>query len=268
MDEDYTTITIRLSQEELLFILRRTILDAPSLPGLGANPLGEIDTTTENLLLDAAGRALVARGILALDADSVPQIDSGILSIISVCVYPQQMVSLIYQSEQVQQRYYYRVPELAVEHTFPYPGLHDFTVSTESDMGESVVRTLLSNITAGSSPTPTYEVAQQILPSPQDTDDLEHGRETLDLLIAQGVARDHAEDLVRTFVAPKFRLTVQIVYQPPPETKQEIITLLAADDLWIVRAENPNAPLVKIRGASLEHVQQIFEQIYTQLLQR
>ena len=267
MDDNRPTTTIRLSQEELLFILKRTIIDAPSLPGLGENPLGEIDSATENLLLDAAGRALIARDFVVLDENNIPQIDSGVLSAISICTYPQQMVSLIYQNKEglIQQHYFYRVPELAVKHTFPYSGLHDFEISAISDMGESIVQTLLNNAIVDSFSTPIYEIDQQILPAPQDVNILGHDQEIQDLLTAKGVARSHAEDLVRTFVAPRLRFTTQIVYQPPPEAKQEVLTLLAADNLWMVRAENPNASLVKVCGLSLEYAHQIFSQIYAQL---
>ncbi len=267
MSDERTTATVHLSQEELVFILRRTIINTPNIPGLGILPLGETDPETENLLLDAAGRALIAREFITLDENNMPQIDPGVLAAVSVCAHPQQMVSMIYQNgqETAQQYYFYRVPELAVTHTLPSSGLHNFEISATSDMGSSLLQTLLDNVPKDSPTTSTYEIDQQILAQAQETSTSEHGQEAQEIFIATGIAPNQAKDFAETLASPQTRLMIQIIYQPPPDAKQEILTLLANDNLWLIRAEHPNAPQVNVTRLSFEHIQQVCDQIYLQL---
>ncbi|HNT75745.1 MAG TPA: hypothetical protein PKH77_12085 [Anaerolineae bacterium] len=251
MNSHSDTVTYRLSQEELLLILRG--LGAERLTGLGDSPLGPVDKDTEMRLLDAAGRALFARGLIAADEKGHLGLDRGMSAAVSACVYPAQMVSVAHRraNGDIEQRYFYRVPELAVAHSFPMNGIHDLELGVTSDMGSAIVRELLMGLPENERSTPPYPLKQAALAQAHKLADQGDGDAVTESLTSAGIAADHARWLAGALAAPALRLVIQLIYRLSPTLEQKVFTLIGnGAGCWLVEADQLEANEVVVQGLS------------------
>lgn len=251
MNSHSDTVTYRLSQEELLLILRG--LGAERLTGIGDSPLGPVDKDTEMRLLDAAGRALFARGLIAVDEKGHLGLDRGVSAAVSACVYPAQMVSVAHRRTNgaIEQRYFYRVPELAVAHSFPMNGIHDLELGVTSDMGSTIVRELLMGLPENELSTPPYPLKQAALAQAHKLADQGEGDAVTESLTSAGIAAEHARRLANALVAPVLRLVIQLIYRLSPTVEQKVLTLIGNDaGCWLVAADQLEADEVVVQGLS------------------
>lgn len=95
---EQTTINgVNLSQEELLAAL--LIADLPAIPGfddLESRVFGELPKAHRPMLLAAAERSLIARGLL-LAADETPSLDTNTLALLAICARPERTWMLVHQ---------------------------------------------------------------------------------------------------------------------------------------------------------------------------
>jgi len=139
------TQRIVLSREELLFVLRQ--LNAETLPGLEADPLGTLTPAGERLAQSVAEQALRARGLVRHD-DADPaaiHIHRTLLTLIGGCLHAQQAIFL-YAHRRGQQsplRYFghLRGDEVVV-HTHPERALHQFTLLPNRDALFTEIQTI------------------------------------------------------------------------------------------------------------------------------
>ena len=81
---------IFLSREELLFVLN--VLETGFIPGLDADPLGDLTLAEQSLALTFAERALRARGLAQLQADGVVRVHQTLLQAVGACAYSQNAI--------------------------------------------------------------------------------------------------------------------------------------------------------------------------------
>jgi hypothetical protein len=260
-------VTIRLSQEELLFVLRT--INVPSLPGMGEHPFGQSNEETIDALLSAAGRALMARNLLAIGTDNTLQIDQGIYAAATMCAHPEQMVALLirHDSQVAQQHYYYRVPQLAVTHTISQPGLHDLTMATTSDMGQSLAYDVLQALPTGSDMSYNALISQEMLTTIQH---LAHQDASTALLHLQeaGIAAEPARALIAVLAAPRIRLSLQFIARLQPTVEQNVLTVLADDTrCWIIHADSLHAAKVSVQSLPAAKVVQVVQSNFTPFAQ-
>lgn len=117
--------TLTLSQEELYFLL--VLLKSRRIPGMEG--IFDVDATERERtnLLDAARRALVARGLLTLQVDGRATMDEFTLAVIGTCVRP--IFSVMMENTALDRSngiFWHGIRGLIVEHTLPQQGIHRF----------------------------------------------------------------------------------------------------------------------------------------------
>jgi hypothetical protein len=260
-------VTVRLSQEELLFVLRT--INIPSLPGIGEQPFGQANDETITALLNAAGRALMARNMLAMGADDTLHIDQGVYAAATICAHPDQMVALLdrRRGQATQQHYFYRVPQLAVTHTIAQAGLHDITMATTSDMGQSLANEILQALPAGANMHYTARLTRDALAAIQQAAHEDAGT-ALWHAHAAGIEAAPARVLVAALAAPHIRLSLQFVPRVQPTVEQHILTVVADDTTcWMIYAGSLQAEQVTIQSLPAAKVLQVVQSNFIPFMQ-
>lgn len=252
-------VAFMLSQEELVFLLR--LINTHTLPGLGTEPLGALPPETEKLLLDAAARALLARQLAQVDAEHQLQADPAVLSALTVCAQPNQNLNLVLQNGHgAEQRFFYRVPELAVSHAILGYGLHQFTLATNSDFGRERVNELLSTLPP-SGPDGPYTLPQPVLAQAQSA--AAQGPAAAEAALASAnLPPAAAQSFAQALAQPIARLALQFVYQTNPPNQQVLTLLASAQDNWLLTAADFGQPTLTLERLSSTQVSERVDKAY------
>ena len=119
-------LKVRLSREELLFLL--FTLKTDFIPGLDADPVGELSQEQKNLGLVYAERALRARDLVAVNENGALVVREALLLMIGTCAYSPMMITLHHFStyDVPKQMFWHIRNGVTVAHTRPDAPLHDF----------------------------------------------------------------------------------------------------------------------------------------------
>lgn len=116
---------LTVSQEELYFLL--VLLKARRIPGMEGIFEPDASERERTNLLDAARRALVARGLVTLQVDGRATMDEFTLAVIGTCVKP--LFSVMMENTALDRSsgvFWHGIQGLIVEHTIPQQGIHRF----------------------------------------------------------------------------------------------------------------------------------------------
>ncbi len=133
-DNAVEPVNIMLSRDELLLVLG--LINAEYIPGLDADPLGELSTDQLVLALTVAGRGLRARGLARVRETGELAVHAALLAAVSACAYSQNAVFVYHwpAKSETPTRYFGHLREGAfVAHTRPEDVLHLFTVLPSKD---------------------------------------------------------------------------------------------------------------------------------------
>jgi hypothetical protein len=138
-ENGFEPINVLLSREELIFVL--DLLQTSSIPGLDADPLGDLDAQQRALAMIWAGRALRARGLAQLNESGELAVHHALLTAVGVCAYSNNAIFIFHWPEAGPEprRYFGHVRgEDIASHTRPADVLHQFTLlpSREQLMGQ------------------------------------------------------------------------------------------------------------------------------------
>jgi hypothetical protein len=186
-------------------------------------------------LLAAAERALVARGLVIIDGNAT-RLDPALHAAVSICAHPDQMVALIDRraGSPARRRYFYRVPELTVAHTFPHAGLHDLQIAAGSDMGAAALDELLYELPDYAMTTPRYILQQTQFGELQRQ--AEEG--TAEPLASAELPTEHALSLHDALARPRMRVLLQLAYRAAPAAEQYALALIAGEQAcWLIQTD-------------------------------
>lgn len=128
-ENGFEPINILLSREELIFIL--DLLQANSIPGLDADPLGDLNAQQRTMAMIWAERALRARELGRLDENGEVVLHHALLTAVGVCAYSSQAIFIFHWPEATAEprRYFghIRGDDIA-GHTRPDDVLHQFSL--------------------------------------------------------------------------------------------------------------------------------------------
>lgn len=128
-ENGFEPINILLSREELIFVL--DLLQADSIPGLDADPLGELTAQQRAMSMVWAGRALRARGLGQLNEDGELVLHRALLTAVGVCAYSSNAIFIFHWPEAGAEpgRYFGHIRgEDIASHTRPADILHQFSL--------------------------------------------------------------------------------------------------------------------------------------------
>lgn len=123
-------LNILLSRDELLLVLSQ--METGYIPGLDADPLGELTDEQQSLALTVAGRGLMARELAGLTEDGQLVLHTALLTAVGVCAYSQNAI-FAYRwpaGSDTPVRYFGHIRgDVAVAHTRPQDVLHLFSLT-------------------------------------------------------------------------------------------------------------------------------------------
>lgn len=246
----------RLSQEEVLYLLRS--LGLPDLPGMGAQPWGHIPQDSALLVMETAGRGLVARGLVQVGEAQI-FIDEALNQVLTASAYPLQMVVLTYsQDSAAVNRNYYRGKDYDIEHHLPYPWIHDFKTLSISDMGLGLVQKLVKEAKTGQA-SPVFLIHQAKLDEIRQAaaSDVEFAAGHL---TESGLPEALAGRFASALTAPQVKLLVQAVYQVREEVLQNVFTILSeASSSWLVSAGKAGDEQVQVMALDRPRLKKVIQ---------
>jgi hypothetical protein len=128
-ENGFEPINILLSREELIFVL--DLLQATSIPGLDADPLGDLTAQQRAMAMVWAGRALRARELGQLNENGELVLHRSLLTAVGVCAYSSNAIFIFHWPEAGAEpsRYFghIRGDDIA-SHTRPADILHQFSL--------------------------------------------------------------------------------------------------------------------------------------------
>lgn len=209
---------LTLSQEELYFLL--VLLKARRIPGMEGIFDEDASERERTNLLDAARRALVARGLVTLAVDGRATMDDFALAVIGTCVRP--LYSVMMENTALDRSsgvFWHAIQGLIVEHTIPQQGIHRFrALPADTD----VARRLL-----GAAEVKPQEAGAALEETTVMQDAFDHARKASrdagdekaasDALVQSGMARQAAEKLAGILTEAETSTTVAFARHSYPD---------------------------------------------------
>ena len=128
-ENGFEPINVLLSREELIFVL--DLLQADSIPGLDADPLGDLNAQQRAMAMVWAERALRARELGQLNEAGELILHQALLTAVGVCAYSNNAIFIFHWPEAgAEPRRFFghiRGQDIA-SHTRPVDVLHQFTL--------------------------------------------------------------------------------------------------------------------------------------------
>lgn len=237
---------IFFSQEELLYLLRA--LNLPDLPGMGMQPWGHIPQEQVLLVMETAGRGLVARGI-ARFGNMQMEIDDDTATLLDACAYPRQMLTLTYDHNGTAiHQNFFRGKQFDIAHTLPYPWVHFFEVKKKkkTDMGLGLLQSLVENVPDNEKTSAVFLLQQSLLDEIRNLT-VHDSASAIQQLIGAGLTEPLAQKFTNTLRAPKVKILLQAVYDFGEKVRQNVFSILADDDsCWLVSAGEPGNETVQV----------------------
>jgi hypothetical protein len=234
-------INILLSREELLYVLN--ILQAETIPGLDADPLGQMDGAQYQLALVVAERALRARELAISHNGSGMVVHNALLTAVGVCAYAQNSI------------FVYHWPSLnrpplrlfghirgndIVTHARPDDVLHRFSILPQRDL---LIETIFNACDYADTPAnDAYEIqmGSNTFVTMRELAAEQKVAEAVETLLAHNLPVEPAQALVNTMAGDARVSVLQTIKQVGNERveKRDFTILQNAGKTWLVIPEN------------------------------
>ncbi len=251
--------SVLFSQEELLYLLRT--LHLPDLPGMGDRPWGHIPQEQVLLVMETVGRGLVARQSIEF-GDFGMKVKDDIISILKTCAGPHQMMVMSYsQGDETKSRNFFRGDAFDIEHDLPHPWVHRFQITDRSDMGLSLLQSLVKNASDGQS-SAVFEISQTELDEIRQEAASNPQKAAL-ALQSKGLTASEAGRLVDAFARPTLKVLAMAFWQLNPEAQGAVFSLLADNEsTWLVRVGSPGEPIAQVMQVSRQKLHEFILPIF------
>lgn len=215
---------LTVSQEELYFLL--VLLKARRIPGMEGIFEPDASERERTNLLDAARRALVARGLISLQVDGRATMDEFALAVIGTCVRP--VYSILMENTALDRSsgvFWHAIQSLIVEHSLPQEGIHRFrALPADTDLVHRMMGASEAKLHEESGPVQesvlmqaTFDKARQVC---RDEGDETAGRE---VLAQGGLPGPAAEKLAAVLASAENSTTVAFVRHAYPDGEEELL---------------------------------------------
>lgn len=247
------TATFTLSQEEVYYLLSQ--VRARGLLGVDSAPLAAFDAEQRRAVLDAAARALYARGMIVRGDDGQPLLDAAVRAAVHAAAFAPISLSVIARQlgeSQLESYILHHADPIWVEHTQPAPGLHQFVLAPASP----AVRARLEAMLAVADQTPPPANAFVIDQAELKQIEAAAGAEAQALqaaIVAAGADQATAQLFAELLVGPRDSAIMQAIDRRGHEEQTRTVTFLQNQHgYWILEAVDPTH--VNCRPASADDV--------------
>lgn len=248
------TAIFTLSREEVYALLNR--LRARGMLGVDPAPLAAFDGDQRQAVLDAAERALLARGILTLDAQGNYGIDAAVRAAIHAAAFARRTLALITRraGEMRQSSYLvYHAEPIWVEHVQPLPGLHEFTLTAGCPAIQSRFEQLLNIADQPAPPAEVIHLTQAELDALQAA--VTAGSDDLPTLVsAAGADAATAGIFAELLSGPRDSAIVQATVHAEDGGEEQTTTITILHNhhgFWLMQAPTPTELICRPADAAL-----------------
>lgn len=257
-DNTIELVNFTLSREELLFTLN--LLEAPFIPGLDPDPLGEFTPEQRALALTVAGRALRARELVHVHNGGEWVLHNALLAAVGSCAYAQSVAAVVHWTAQADTptRFFGHLRDNAVViHTRPADVLHRFALlpSKEQLLTQTLAFCHYENGVSG----PDFELSVSGAVFAQVRELATAGETTraVELLVAQAVASDAATALVNTLAgSPQISVLQTLKGQGDGSVQKQDLTLLQNGQMaWLIIASADETASLRIKTTTKDELQ-------------
>ena len=225
-------VSFILTSEELFYGLRVSQLS--NISGLGVAPFEGIEEDVLEKIMELAFRVLIARQLLIPEKDKGFRLDKILNATLSVCAEPERMVVLMFGEDQEPGKtiYFYSASELDVKHDVLFPGMHQFQIDTDVDLGKDMILDVINKQPEGLAKAKftnsTYTVNNKEFETAREkaTGSVEAAGSAL---IELGIDAAQADDLANMFAEPDFRFTMQSLYRSDDTPHHNIVSTISAN---------------------------------------
>lgn len=241
--ESQSTLSLRLSTEELLFLL--WLLNTPSLPGMGETPFGNWTEQEIAAALASAERSLRARRFISKNGEGQIQMEQVVMALVGTCAVPEFSVVLTCEAPDTGRlvHYFHATRFMAVEHSNPEAGIHLF----ESLPGaEAILKRLEELMHLNRQPAPRsapVKISLELLQRATQAAS-ENAANAVPVLLSGGVGEHEAQELGKTLAKVRRRSAVASVrgFRDSSPSSDGFIILESENGLWAMQVLGEPSP--------------------------
>jgi len=258
-DNELEPINLLLSREELRLVLNS--LETDFIPGLDAEPLGELTPDQDTLILTVAGRALRARELARQEADGELAFHNALLTVVGVCAYSENVVFAYHwpPDQIIPRRYFGHIRgEDIVAHTRPEDILHLFSLlPTREQLIDQILAACAFEDVSSSGPF-EFSLSSDAFASVRELAGAGEADKAVALLVENDTPPETANAFVATLTDSPYTSILQTVKQPGDGTVQKRdFTVLQNDQqswLGVAASEEEDGP-VRVKTTSRNEIQ-------------
>ena len=219
------TVTFTLSQEEVYFLLSQ--IRARGMLGIDPAPLAAFDAEQRHAVLNAAGRALQARGIITSGESGELLLDAAVRATIHAAAFAPRSISAISRKANLPAFDTYIIhhaESIWVEHTQPAFGLHQFTLAVALPDVQSRLAQLLDIADQSAPPATAFTIDQAELERIQVAA-TENATDLPTQIVAAGADLPTAGVFVELLTAPRDSAIVQVIERRSEGEEDQTLTI-------------------------------------------
>lgn len=238
-----------LSREELIFVLNK--LQVSIVPGLDADPVGELTPEQQAWSMVTAQRALQARELVQIRSDGVVAVHNSVLTAVGICAYAERTVFVYHWpvNEDLPVRTFcHRRGDQAVFHRRPSDVLHEFTLmSASEDLADQILHACTYKDVRADGDY-TFKLPNDAFVEARTRAAGNEVSSAQSVLIGVGVEEQAAQSFAETLAGTARVSILQMVKQEGGEVKKADLTLLQDGSYpWLLQPveEDPTALTIK-----------------------
>ncbi len=259
-DNELEPVNLLLSREELRLVLNS--LETDFIPGLDAEPLGELTSDQDGLVLTVAGRALRARELARPEEDGELAFHNALLTMVGVCAYSENVIFAYHwpPNQIIPRRYFGHIRgEDIVAHTRPEDVLHLFSLLPSKAQLIDQVLTACEFEERPSSGPFEFSLSSDTFASVRELAGNGEADKAIDLLVENDTPLETAKAFVATLSDSPSTSILQTVKQPGDGTvqKRDFTLLQNSRQTWLGLAATGEAEngLVRIKTTTRDELQ-------------
>ncbi len=257
-DNAIELVNFTLSREELLFTLN--LLEAPFIPGLDPDPLGEFTPEQRALALTVAGRALRARELVQIHNGGEWVLHNALLAAVGSCAYAQSVVSLVHwppQSDAPARFFGHLRDNVAVVHTRPADVLHRFALLPSKEQLITQTLAFCGYEDGGSAPAFELSVPGAVFVQARELAAAGETAQAVDTLAGSTTAPEAAQALAETLGSSPTASVLQTLKGQADGTvqKQDLTLLQNGQRAWLIMAAPDEAAPLRVKTTSKDEMQ-------------
>ncbi len=238
-------INIFLSRKELQVVL--DLLETTFIPGLDADPLGDLTNEQQSLALTVAEHALQARQLIQVQAND-KLVDNTLLKAVGVCAYSQNAIFILHWPAQgeIPTRYFGHIRQDGiVAHTRPKNILHKFSLLPSKEHLIEQVLTVCQYENLPTKQTLEFTMSGAQFVKVRELVEANDTEKAVELLVNNKTPSESAKAFIKTLAhSPRISVMQTLSQEDSKAVQRRDFTLLQnSHHTWLIIAPPDEEPL-------------------------